>query len=147
MTHATPERHRRWQCVTSMAAPAMARARRSIWMVLAGRVPSGFHAMNILMATRASAIPASPPSNDTSRLSARNWRINRERPEPSAARTAASRMRPMPRPSVSAPTFIAAIRSRETTAAETVRSVERIVRELSAWSEVRVTTNWLKFIW
>jgi len=50
-------------------------------------------------------------------------------------------MRPIPRPRVSAPTFIAAIRSRHTTATETVSKVERIVRELSACSEVRFTTN------
>jgi hypothetical protein len=48
---------------------------------------------------------------------------------------------------VSAPTFIAAISSRQNTAAETVRSVERTVRELSSCSELTFTTNWLKLIW
>jgi hypothetical protein len=130
--------------VANIAATAMASTRTSKWIALAGSVPSGFVAMNSLVAITASPTPQTPPTTEMSRLSARNCRTSRVRPEPSAARMAASRIRPIPRPSVSAPTFIAAISSRQITAAETARSVERTVRVLSSCSELRFTTNWLK---
>lgn len=79
-----------------------------------------------------------------SRLSVRNWRASRARPDPIAVRMAASRMRPSPRPSSSAPTLTAAISKRDATAAEPVRSVARTVRVLSVCSELGFTTNRLK---
>ena len=64
----------------------------------AGSTPSGFHAANRYTATAAKPRPQPPPMHAISRLSARNCRTSRRRPDPSATRIAASRARRGARP-------------------------------------------------
>ena len=116
--------------VITPAAKAMTLA--SMRIGVAGSVLSGFHAAKRRVATIARAMPQAPPIAENNRLSVRNWRTRRPRPDPMAARIAASRARVNPRPTSSVPTFMHAMSSRHADAPLTVSSVALTVRVLSA---------------
>ena len=83
-------------------------------------------AISARVAQNATTSPATPPARPSTTLSARNCCTSRQRPAPSAARTATSRVRPLARASSRLATFTQATRRTSVTAPSRISSAGRM---------------------
>ncbi len=98
----------------------------------------GASVISPLMPHDATMTPSAPPASASTALSVSSWRMTRQRPAPSALRTAISLARAVPRASSRFATLAHAINSTKTTAPTRTRSAGAVSPALTSRSAVNV---------